>query len=108
MKDLTLYESIFLLAIWRLDNNAYGVALKKYVSEVTQKSISYGALYSYLSQLFKKGYVTKAIGDPTPERGGRRKIYYKLSPEGKKALKAARKLQSVIWADIPEFAFDKS
>lgn len=102
MKDLTLYESIFLLAILRLDNNAYGVAIRDEVSKVMQRTISYGTLYSYLDQIFRKGYVTKTVGDPTPERGGRRKTFYRLSSDGRKALKTSHKLQKAIWAGVSE------
>ena len=102
MKDLTLYESIILLAILRLDNNAYGVAIREEVSKVMQRTISYGTLYSYLDQVFRKGYVTKTIGDPTPQRGGRRKIFYKLSSDGRKALKTSYQFQKAIWAEVFE------
>jgi DNA-binding PadR family transcriptional regulator len=59
-------------------------------------------LLSYLDQIHRKGYVSKSIGKPSPERGGRRKILYTLTPDGAKALKAAYKLQKVIWADMPK------
>jgi len=97
MKELTLSEIIFMLAIWRLEENAYGVTIRKHIAQVTGKIHTYGTLYSALDQLFKKGYVIKSAGPPTPERGGRSKIYYRLSPEGIEALKAARQLQREIW-----------
>jgi DNA-binding PadR family transcriptional regulator len=106
MKELTLYESILLLAIWRLKDNAYGVTIREKVSEVTKRTISYGTLYSYLDQLSRKGYVGKTIGAPSSERGGRRKIFYTVSTEGMNALKAARDLQKSIWDDVPEFIID--
>lgn len=102
MKDLTLYESIIMLAILRLEDNAYGVPIREKIEEITQRTISYGTLYSYLDQIHRKGYVTKSIGKPLPERGGRRKIFYKLTPDGTEALKAAHKLQKVIWAEMPK------
>jgi PadR family transcriptional regulator PadR len=102
MKDLTLYESIILLAISRLKDNAYGVTIREKIESIAKRSISYGTLYSYLDQIHRKGYVSKSIGRPSPERGGRRKIFYKLTPEGGAALKAAYKLQKVIWAEMPE------
>ena len=102
MKDLTLYESMFLLAILRLGDNAYGVAIREEVTKVMERTISYGTLYSYLDQIFRKGYVTRTVGDPTPERGGRRKTFYKLSTEGKKALKISYKLQKAIWEGVSE------
>ena len=102
MKDLTLYESIILLAILRLKDNAYGVTIREKIEGISQRSISYGTLYSYLDQIHRKGYVSKSTGRPSPERGGRRKIFYKLTPDGAEALKAAYKLQKVIWAEMPE------
>ena len=108
MKDLTLSEIIFLLAIWRLEDNAYGVTIKRQITKDTGKTHTYGTLYSALDQLFKKGYVTKSAGPPTPERGGRSKIFYRLSPEGITALKAARELQKEIWKGVPEFSLDEA
>lgn len=102
MEDLTVYESIFLMVILRLEENAYGVTIREEASKIKGRTLSYGTTYSYLDQLTRKGYVTKKIGKPTPERGGRRKIFYKLSPTGIKALKSAYDLQSTIWKDAPE------
>lgn len=100
MKDLTLYESIILLAILKLEENAYGVKIREKIKDIAQRSISYGTLYSYLDQIHRKGYVTKSIGTPLPERGGRRKIFYRLTPQGAEALQAAHRLQKVIWAEM--------
>lgn len=108
MKDLTLSELTLLLAIWRLEGNAYGVTIKEQVAQMTKKACSYGTLYSSLDQLFRKGYVRKILGSPTPERGGRSKIFYQLSGEGKSAVQAARSLQRVLWKGVPEFFPDKA
>ncbi|NIM89770.1 MAG: PadR family transcriptional regulator [Candidatus Aminicenantes bacterium] len=107
MKDLTLSELILLLAIWRLEDNAYGVTIRKQVAEMTNKTYAYGTIYSALEQLFTKGYVIKIVGPSTPERGGRSKVFYRLTPDGKKAMKAARQLQTSIWEGVPEFVIDK-
>lgn len=108
MKHLTLSEIIFLLAICRLKDNAYGVTIKRQVTKDTGKTHTYGTLYSALDQLFKKGYVIKRAGPPTSERGGRSKIFYRLTPEGIRALQAARELQREIWKGIPEFSLDEA
>ena len=108
MKELTLSEIIFMLAIWRLEENAYGVTIRKNIAQVTGKAYPYGTLYSALDQLYKKGYVIKSAGPPTPERGGRSKIFYRLSPEGIEALNAARQLQKEIWKGVPEISLDKA
>jgi PadR family transcriptional regulator PadR len=93
MKELTLYETIFLLAIIRLSGNAYGVTIRSEVAGISGRKIPYGTLYSYLDQLFHKGYVVKAFGAPTTERGGRSKILYQVTPAGLAALQEAYRLQ---------------
>ena len=107
MKDLTLNETVVLLTVLRLEQNAYGVAIKQEVSKFMQKKISYGTLYSYLDQLFRKGFISKEMGEPTPERGGRRKIFYRLTKKGMDALDSAYQLQQSIWAGLSELAKNK-
>ncbi|MCP4724529.1 MAG: PadR family transcriptional regulator [bacterium] len=102
MRELTIPEQTLLLAIWRLKDEAYGVSIRKKVEEVTKKDIIYGTLYNLLDQLVRKGYVLKSRGEPTAERGGRSKIYYRLTEEGVNALEAARDLQKSLWEGIPE------
>jgi DNA-binding PadR family transcriptional regulator len=96
MKELSLYETIFLLAVLRLPGNAYGVTIRSEVAGISGRKIPYGTLYSYLDQLFNKGYVVKAFGAPTTERGGRSKILYQVTPAGRAALKEAYQLQRTI------------
>jgi len=107
VKDLTLNETVVLLTVLRLEQNAYGVAIKQEVSKFMQKKISYGTLYSYLDQLFRKGFISKEMGEPTPERGGRRKIFYRLTKKGMDALDSAYQLQKSIWAGLSELAKNK-
>ncbi len=107
MKELTVAEEIILTAILRLEDNAYGVAIRKKVAEVTQKEFIYGTLYNLLDQLVRKGYVSKSRGAPTPERGGRSKIYYALTPSGVEAPQDAHRLHKKIWEDLPDLAADK-
>ena len=100
MKDLTLNETAILLAILRQKQNAYGVGIKEDVSKFIQKKISYGTLYSYLDQLFRKGYLSKHHGKPTAERGGRRKIFYRLTSKGQKALRQAYEIQKELMDEM--------
>jgi PadR family transcriptional regulator PadR len=102
MKTLTLDESIFLAAILILEDGAYGVAVRRKVLEMAGKSVSYGTLYSHLDQLFRKGYVTKSLGRPSAERGGRSKIYYRVLPAGLKALKSTIFLQHSLRRSLRE------
>lgn len=107
MKELTVSEEIILTAIWRLKDNAYGVTIRKKVEEVTGREMIYGTLYNILGQLVRKGYVKKSRGMPTSERGGRSKMYYRLSPAGIQALQEARELQKLIWEGLPDLAAGK-
>lgn len=107
MKYLTKSEEILLLAIWRLKDNAYGVTIRKQVMKVTGDKMTYGTLYSALDQLVKKEYVFKTIGDPTPERGGRRKIFYTITPKGFEALKQSQELTKTLWGDVSDLAFER-
>lgn len=106
MKLLTRQEEIFLLAIWRLGDDAYGVRIRKQVDEMTGKKLSYGALYFTLDQIFKKGYVSRTQGDPTPVRGGCAKIFYHVTNEGKAALRQAHALQESIWDGVSVVSFE--
>jgi DNA-binding PadR family transcriptional regulator len=106
MKLLSRAEEIVLLSVWRLKDNAYGVTIREQVSEATGHDWAFGAVYVPLDKLTQKRYVEKIIGTPTSERGGRRKCFYKLTGEGKAALKEIRKVQESLWADIPKVAFD--
>ena len=97
MKDLTLTEEMFLLTVWKLKENAYGVTIRQHISEETGRTFPYGTLYSALDKLVRMGYLTKTTGDPTSERGGRRKYFYHITKEGITALKNALKLKQILW-----------
>lgn len=102
IQSLTNIEEVILLAIFQLGKNAYGVTIRSQVEEMTDKSFSVGAIYVPLDRLTKRKLLETEIGDPTPERGGRRKRYYKLSKSGLAALREAKRLHDAIWAGIPE------
>ncbi|UCE41863.1 MAG: helix-turn-helix transcriptional regulator [Candidatus Aminicenantes bacterium] len=103
MKELTVLEQIILSAVWALKNNAYGVSVRQTVKKVSGKSLNYGTLYNNLEQLLKKGYVAKTEGDSSPDRIGRPRIFYTLTPNGQKALREAYELHTTIWNSIPDF-----
>ncbi len=104
MKELTKIEEILLLTIWRLKLNAYGVKIRKHVSEVIKKDFSYGHLYDALAQLEKKELVRTELGDSIPNRRGRRQKIYSITPAGFEALEKAREVNEIIWDGIPRFA----
>ena len=100
MKELTPLEQMILGAIWSLDEYAYGVSIKKRVVELSGRNMMYGTLYNALSQLVRKELVSKSKGEPTPERGGRRKIYYRLTALGLQAFREAYEVQHSFWGRV--------
>ncbi len=106
MKLLSRNEEIILLAIWRLEGNAYGVTIREQVSHVTGKEWTFGAIYVPLDKLTQKEYVRKFYSEPTANRGGRSKCMYLLTPEGKEALKEIKEVNDALWNGISDIAFD--
>ncbi len=107
MKLLSRSEEIVLLAVWRLQGNAYGVSIREQASRVTGHEWTFGAVYVPLDKLTRRGFVTKTIGEPSARRGGRSKCLYELTRTGREALKEIRRVQEALWEDIPDVAFDK-
>jgi len=101
MEFITRLEEIILISIWKLKEEAYGVSINKHVSMLTGKNYTIGSLYFSLDQLYRKGLIEKMKGEPTPERGGRSKIYYSLTSSGEKALEDVRNMQTKLYEDLP-------
>lgn len=100
---LTIQEEIVVTVLWRLDQEAYGVSIRKKIAEVTGKKMMYGTLYNILNQLLRKGYVEKIKGEPTAKRGGRSKMYYSLTSQGFEMMQKTRELHRSLWDGIPDF-----
>jgi PadR family transcriptional regulator PadR len=81
------FEQLVLLAIIRLGPEAYGVSVTDEIAARTSRPASLGAVYKTLERLEDKGFVAGRIGEPTAERGGRRKKHYRLLAAGERALK---------------------
>jgi PadR family transcriptional regulator, regulatory protein PadR len=80
------FEELVLLALLCLRENAYGVSIRREIAERAGRDVSVGALYTTLERLERKGYVSSRMGDPTPERGGRAKRYFRIEGPGIRAL----------------------
>ncbi len=81
------FEQLVLLALLRLGEEAYGVAVQKEIASETGRRVSFATVYTTLARLEVKGFVATRQGDPTPERGGRRKKYFEINALGKRTLK---------------------
>jgi DNA-binding PadR family transcriptional regulator len=94
------FEQIVLLAIVRLEADAYGVPIRRDIAARTGRALTVGALYRTLDRLEDKGYVSSAFSDPTPERGGRSKRYFKVTAPGLRTLRASRKALTAMWEGL--------
>ena len=80
------FEQLVLLALLQLKDEAYGVTIRQEIEVRTGREAGLGSVYKTLERLEQKGLVTSWVGEPTPERGGRRKKYYRAAPLGIRAL----------------------
>jgi PadR family transcriptional regulator, regulatory protein PadR len=87
------FELIILLAILRLGDDAYGVTIGDELARETSRDVTMGAIYKTLGRLEDKGYVSAHLGDPTPQRGGRRKKIYRVEAAGTAVVRRS-------WADL--------
>ncbi len=84
------FEQIVLLAVLRLGEKAYGVPIRAEIESRAGRKVTVGALYATLDRLEAKGLVHSWFADPTAQRGGRSKRYFKLLPAGVTALSGSR------------------
>lgn len=91
------FEHLLLLAVMRLGDDAYGIAMRREIEDRTGRSVSPGAIYPTMDRLEEKGYVRSYMGEPTPERGGRSRRYFSLRPEGYEALRSAHAAFTSMW-----------
>jgi DNA-binding PadR family transcriptional regulator len=89
-RSLGEFEQIVLLAVLRLDDQAYGVTILGEIAAKTGRNPSPGALYTTLHRMEDKGLITFRDGSPTPERGGRAKRFVTVTREGRNALASAQ------------------
>lgn len=89
MAGLGEFEQLVLIAVVRLEDEAYGATIRREIEARTARRLSISAVYTALERLEQKGFVRSWVGEPTAQRGGRRRKYFTLQPAGARALRAA-------------------
>ena len=84
-------ERLVLLAARRLGEQPYAVSIRDEIERRTGIAVSRGTVYVTLDRLDRKGYVRSWFADPTPERGGKAKRCFSVTPAGLQALQAAER-----------------
>ncbi len=102
MPDIYLgeLEQIVLLAVLRLGDEAYAVPILEQIEAQTARKVARGALYTALDRLETKGCLRSRLGEPLPERGGRARRYFTVTPAAVRALKASRAALLRLWKGL--------
>ena len=94
------FEHLVMLAILRRGEDAYGVPVVEEIERRTGRSVSRASVYVALRRLEQKGLVESSLAEPTPERGGRAKKYFKVTEDGMSLVRASRKHLVNMWDGI--------
>ena len=83
------FELLVVLAVLKLGDDAYPLAVAEEIEETTARKASRPAVLITLQRLEDKGLLTSRYSDPTPVRGGRSKRVFGPKPLAVAAVKAA-------------------
>lgn len=99
---LTDFELMILLAALRCGGDAYGVRIAEEIERTGRRRVVLGAVYAALDRLERNGLVASSIGDPTPERGGRAKRFFRVTPRGLRAVRQTQDALVALWTGLPQ------
>lgn len=97
---LTDFEMMLLLATLRVGDDAYGVTIAREIEASGERTVMLGAVYAGLDRLEANGLVASTLGAPTPERGGRAKRFFRVTPTGMKAVRQAKRVFTRLWSGV--------
>ena len=106
MAFLSRIEEILLLAIWKLRDKAYGIGIRHQVEKDTGISWLSEAIYAPLSRLKDKGYIESLKAGRSKEKGGRPRIYYRLTPSGLDRLISVQEINKALWYGVSDLKKD--
>jgi PadR family transcriptional regulator, regulatory protein PadR len=96
------FELMILLAVIHLGDEAYGVPISRELERHRGRDVSVGSVYAALERLESKGLVASSLGDPTPERGGKAKRYFRVTKEGLRQVRETRRVLTGLWQALPD------
>jgi DNA-binding PadR family transcriptional regulator len=99
---LTDFELMLLLAILRVGDQAYGVEIAREIEATGGRAVQLGAAYAALGRLEQRGLVASRTGEPTAERGGRAKRYFRVTTPGLAAVRATKGALTALWRGLPQ------
>jgi PadR family transcriptional regulator, regulatory protein PadR len=96
------FELMILLAVIYLGEEAYGVPISRELERRRRRVVSVGSVYATLERLESKGLISSDLGDPTPERGGKAKRYFRITKAGLGQVQESRRVLTELWRKLPE------
>jgi PadR family transcriptional regulator PadR len=96
------FELMVMLALIRLGESAYGVPISHEIEEKSGREVALGSVYAALERLEGKGFVSSSLGEPTPERGGRAKTYFRVTPRGFQQARETQRALKNLWQGLPQ------
>ena len=97
---LGAFEEIVLLALVHLEDNAYGMTIRREIEDRSGRTVSIGAVYSTLERLESKGLVSSTYSNGSEARRGRARRFFKLEPEGAKSLSRSSEILANMWRGL--------
>ena len=101
-KYLGTFELAVMLALIRLGDNAYGIPISREIEERAGRGVTLGSLYATLERLETKGLVHSETGEPTAERGGRAKKYFRVTAKGLREVRETQRVLKRLWQGLRE------
>src|SRR4051812_8687762 len=95
------FEELVLLITASLDGHAYSVRITHQIVQETSRGVRLNQVHTCLQRLEEKGMISSKMGEPTAERGGRRKRIFKITAFGKQALRETQVTRNHLWSIIP-------
>ena len=100
------FEELVLLTVIVLQEEAYGVAIKRDLEERLNSRLSVGSIQSALKRMEEKGFLESEFGEATPRRGGKRKRIYSATPNGHRVLAEMKEVRAGLWAAISSLSLN--
>ena len=103
--NLGEFEELILLVVGVLFDNAYGVSIQEELADRCGRKATLSTIHVALHRLEQKSYLESRFDGATGDRGGRRKLLFRLTKSGQHALANAKDMRNELWSSIPRAAF---
>jgi PadR family transcriptional regulator PadR len=100
--SLGAFDLMIMLALMRLDEPAYGVPISREIEDASGRVVAVATLYAALARLEKKGLISSQLGEPTADRGGRAKRYFRVTARGLREVRDTQRVFTSLWQGIPK------